>query len=1051
MKRILLLNFLFCFSLVGQVLAQDRTVTGKVISAEDGMTLPGVSVVIKGTSKGTTTDLNGNYSISVPSNGGVLTFNFIGLVTQELEIGARSVIDVSMLNDVKQLNEVLVVAYGTADKNSFTGSVGTIKADALAPRPVTNLNNAIAGAMPGVQVNAGSGQPGDGPAIRIRGIGSVNASSAPLYVVDGVPYTGAISSLNMDDVENITVLKDAASAAIYGSRAANGVIMITTKKGNKDRNQINLKVNQGFTSRAIPEYDRLDAFQFYPLNWESYRNGFAYNGNNPLSLEAASIKASQDIFGQLRYNPFNVPNGEIVLPDGTINPNAQLLYGNDLDWEAPLMRVGKRNEYNLSTSGGGAKSDYFVSLGYLDEKGYVINSDFQRFNGRVNINAKPKDWFKTGLNLSGNVSLSNQANDGSSTGFVNPFFFSRNMGPIYPVHAHDPSTGQPLLDSNGKMIYDLGNMTELGLQNRPSMGGRHIVAETLWNVNDLRRNVLGARTYGEVTFLKDFKFTANIGLDINNFSGRSYTNNIVGDGAPAGRASKTVSTTTGLTLNQLLTYSKTLGGKHNIDFLAGHESYDWTYEYFYGFRQGQVVEGNIELGNFTTVNSLTSRTDKYRTEGYFTRANYNYDDRYSLSASFRRDGSSMFHTSVRFGNFWSLGGAWRLDNEKFLALPDWVNLLKIRGSYGQVGNDNLSGYYPYQALYASGPSINNGAEPGFRQSSLATPELVWESNDTYDIALDFGLLKNRITGSVEFFHRQSTNLLFEVPLPPSSGLRSYNANVGTMFNRGLEVQLAADVLKRGGFNWNVNFNLTTFKNEITKLPEGQDEIITGTKKLMVGHSIYDYWLRSYYGVDPTDGAALYYADNLEAAGNRTIGEDILTTSANNAKFNYHGSAIPAYIGGMTNTFSYRNLSLSILLTYQKGGLVYDATYASLMTSTVNGSAMHIDILNRWQKPGDVTNVPRVDNVQSAQFNAASDRWLTDGSHINIRSANLSYILPKPALSRIGVSRANVFVSGENLALFSHRKGMNVAQSFTGVTSNSYSPSRIISLGLNVTL
>ncbi|MCC9168583.1 SusC/RagA family TonB-linked outer membrane protein [Pontibacter harenae] len=1046
MTRLLLLSFALLFTLTHEVAAQHKSVSGTVTDRATGEGLPGVSVVVKGTAVGTATGVDGTYTISVPADGQTLEFRFIGYQAVERAIGNASTIDVALGVDQKLLEEVVVVAYGTADKSSFTGSASQIGSEEFELRPVTNITNAIAGKAAGVQTTSGSGQPGEGPTIRIRGVGSINGNNDPLYVVDGVPYSGSIANLNVDDIENMSILKDAASASMYGARAANGVVIITTKKGKKGRNQLNVKLSQGVSERAIPEYDRLNAYEYYPLMWEAYRNSLAYRASNPLSLDQANQRASEGIKGLLGYNPFNVPDNQIVFPDGTINPDAQLLYPDDLDWEAPITRAGSRADYNISYSGGSEKSDYYVSLGYLNDKGFAIRTDYERVTGRVNVNTQPLNWFKGGLNIAGTVTNSNQVATTGSTTFVNPFFLSRTMGPIYPVYAHDPLTGEYILDENGQRIYDLGSMSDLGLPTRANSPGRHIIAETNLNDYGFNRNVLSARTYGEIYFLKDFKFTTNLSVDITNNNNKTYQNTLVGDGAPAGRASRTSTNTTSYNFNQLLNYSKTFG-LHTVDALLGHENYDWTYDYFTGSRQGIISEGNSELINFTTTNNIESRQDLYRTEGYFSRVNYSFDDKYSLSASYRRDGTSRFYSDVRWGDFWSLGAAWRLDQESFINLPDWVNMLKVRGSYGEVGNDDVGDYYAWQALYELG--YNNASEPGYLQSTLGNRELVWESNNSFDVGIDFDLF-DRARGSVEFFNRQSENLLFEVPLPISSGIMTRFENVGAMYNRGVEFQVSADVIRGTDFNWNIDLNWTTYKNQITKLP--QDEIIDGTKKLMADQSIYDFWLRDWYGVDPATGAALYRADTYNESNSMIIGSDTVTTNINNARYQYSGSAIPNFAGGITNTFSYKNFSLSALLTYQVGGKVYDAAYASLMSAGSYGTALHVDALGRWQNPGDVTDVPRMDNSQTTNFNASnSDRWLVDASYLNFRSVNLSYSLPASVASKLQMQNALIYITGENLALISARKGLNVTQAFSGVTSNYYSAARVLTLGLNVTL
>ncbi len=1042
-KRLLIMLGMLVVCL--QLLAQTRMITGRITDGQ-GNAVPNASVTVKGTSLGTTTNADGAFSINVQPGATALIVSSVGFANQEVTIGNQTYLTISLSTATNSMDEVVVVAYGTAKRGSFTGSAAQIDAREIEQRPIVNVTNAIAGAAPGVQANAGSGQPGSGPAIRVRGFGSINASNDPLFVVDGVPYDLTIANLNADDIESISVLKDASTTSLYGSRAANGVIMITTKKGKKGRNQVSAKVLQGVTSQGIPEYDRVDAFQYYPLMWEAYRNSLAYSGTTPIAT--ANQNATNNIKGLLGYNPFNVPDNAIVGTDGTINPNAQLLWADDLDWFEPLRRTGTRGDYSVAFNGGAERNDYYVSLGYVNEKGFVLRSDYERFTGRVNVNTQPLSWFRTGLNLSTVITKSDQASDGSSTGYVNPFYFSRNMGPIYPVHMHDPVTGAYVLDANGNRQFDLGNSSPTMTRASSGSPGRHVVAETMWNDNMYKRNVLSARTFGEISFLRNFKFTTNISVDISNYKAATYENKIVGDGAPAGRASRTNSTTTTYTLNQLLNYSRTFGA-HNIDLLAGHENYDYNYEYLTGSRQQQSFDGITELENFTTTNNLSSYTDKNRIESFLSRANYSYDNKYLFSASFRSDGSSKFAKDVRWGKFWSVGAGWRLDQESFLK-TDWINMLKLRSSYGETGNNGGIGFYAWQGLYSLG--FDNVTAAGVLQGSLENPELTWETNKQFDIGLDFSLFKNRVNGSFEFFHRQSDNLLFAVNLPVSSGTLTQTRNIGSMFNRGLEMQVAVDVVRNNNFTWNLDVNATTFKNEITKMPDGQPEIIDGTKKLMVGHSIYDYWLRDYYGVDPEDGRALYAMNAWAPANSRiTKNGDSVSTLPSNAKFIYAGTAIPDVFGGISNTFSYKGLSLSVLFTYQIGGKIYDGAYAGLMSSGSYGSSIHTDILNRWKQPGDETNVPRMDVARTGDFNAASDRWLIDGSYITLRSANLSYALPDNLARAAFLQSARVYLSGENLFMKSARKGMNAAQSFTGVTSNAYMPARIITLGLNVTL
>ncbi|MBC7569169.1 MAG: SusC/RagA family TonB-linked outer membrane protein [Spirosoma sp.] len=1052
---------LICF-VTHTAFAQGRLVSGKV-TADDGSDLPGVSVVVKGTTVGTTTDASGNYRIDVPANSR-LVFSFVGYSSKEVTVGNQSTIAVRLDASASNLDEVVVTTFGTAKRSSFTGSAGTISTAQIQDRPVNNIVQAIAGAAPGVQTTAGSGQPGAAPDIRIRGFGSISSGSNPLYVVDGIPYTADIATLNPNDIESISILKDAASTALYGARAANGVVVVTTKKGQKNRSSINIRYTKGFSSRGLQEYERVDATQYYPLMWETYRNSVAYRTTNPLSLSAANTDATNRLVSLVGYNIYNVPDNQLVGTDGKLNPNAKLLYSpDDLNWEKPLTRQGNRDEMNASFSGGQDKTDYFLSLSYLNDKGFLIRSDYERYTGRLNINTQMKPWFKTGANLSATFIKSNQADVPAAGGttFVNPFFFSRGIGPIYPVYAYDPNNpGQFLTLPNGDRQYDFGNLSALNLPNRPQYGGRHAVAETQLNQNFFRRNVLGARVYGEVSFLKDFKFTANFGTDITNTNTVVYGNPIIGDGAPAGRATGTFQNIMGYNLNQLLNYNKVVGS-HTFDVLLGHENFHTTDNNLTGSRSQQILDGNVELINFTTTTNLSSQYNIRRVEGFFSRVNYDYNQKYFLSASVRRDGTSKFYKDSRWGTFYSVSGAWRLDQEEFLKNIPSVNALKLRGSYGQTGNDgggitaqdaadNTISYYAWQPLYNL--NFNNASEAGILQASLGNRNLAWESSNSFDVALEFGLFKNRVTGTVEYFNRQSANLIFDVPLPLSAGISSVTRNIGTMYNRGIEIELGIEPVRTKDFTWRIDLNATHLKNKITKMPAENPEIINGTKKLAVGQSIYDFWLRDFQGVNPQTGEVQYRADKFVAANTRvTETGDTLTTSVNNARFHYNGTAIPAISGGITNTFRFKGFSLSALFVYQLGGKVYDGAYASLMSAGGYGSAKHVDILQRWQQPGDITNVPRLDAARTADFDAASDRWLTDASYLNMRNVTLSYSLPGVTAKRLFLNNVQVYVSAENYLILSKRKGMNVQQTFAGTTDNVFSVAKNIVLGVSLTL
>ena len=1037
----------------GVALAQERTVTGKVTASEDGSVIPGVNVLLKGTTVGAVTDANGNYTLSVPSDA-VLVFSFIGMKTQEISVGQRTIVDVALDLDVTQLGEVVITTFGEAKKSSFTGSYAQINSENIAARPLSNVVAAIAGSTAGVTTTAGTGQPGVAPDVRIRGFGSINATNSPLYVVDGVPYNESIANLNPTDIETMTILKDAASTSLYGARAANGVVMITTKKGKDKNGSINLRYTKGFSTRGIPEYDRVDVADYYPLLWEMLRNNLAYTGSTPQDLATAGANATATLGANARYNVYDVPFNQLVDANGVMNPNARLLFDrSELDWEAPIMRQGNRDELNLNFSGATDKSDYFISLAYLDDQGYQIKSDYNRYNARINFNTQLKKWLRTGGNLSATITESRQSAADGGTTFVNPFFFSRGMGPIFPVYAHDPANPGSFLLRDGERFYDYGNMSALGLPNRPQYGGRHAIAETELNEDFYRRNVLSTRGYMEISFLKDFKFTTNVGLDITNQNDVTFGNPEIGDGAPAGRTTHRFDNITNFNLNQLLNYSKSFG-VHNITALLGHENFDRRQNFVSVSKSQQSLEGNIELPNFATLTGGNGFLDRYRVEGFFSRVNYDFNEKYFASVSVRRDGSSKFNEDVRWGTFMSVSGAWRLDQEEFIKNIPAISQLKLRASYGQTGNDGGSGtsisYYAWQPLYGLG--WDNALEPGILQGSLGNRNLSWESSDAADIALEFGVLKNRITGTIEYFNRASSNLLFAVPMPLSSGVATVTQNIGTMVNKGIEISIGAEVLKLGDFSWQLDVNATKLKNEITKMPDESKEIISGTKKLAEGRSLYDFWLREYIGINPANGDVLYRAETWNPS-NSFVNEagDTVTNSQSNARYHYNGSSIPKISGGFTNTFRYKNFSLSAVIVYQIGGKVYDGAYASLMGSGGFGSAKHVDILKRWRNPGDVTSVPRMDDGRTADYNAQSDRWLIDASYLNIRSVTFSYDLPNKWANKIFLNRAQFYVSGENLLFKSKRVGMNVQESYAGTTSNVYSPAKSLVFGASLTL
>jgi TonB-linked SusC/RagA family outer membrane protein len=1057
-KKLITLICCLLIAFITQAQTQTKKITGTVIYADDGEPILGASVVVKGTSIGTITNIEGAFTLNVSPDAKTFTVSYIGLETKEVAIGNQSVFNISLKSTANELDEVMVVAYGTAKKSSFTGAASSIKAEKFEQRPMTNVTSALLGATPGVQVSTANGQPGSESSIYIRGIGSISASNTPLIILNGMPYDNAISSINPGDIESLTVLKDASSAALYGARAGNGVILIQTKSGNKDRLTVNVKVNQGVTTRQTGDYETLGVADFFKVYWESWRNKYMTRGED---RETAGINAAKNLINDdLIYNPFNVPNDQVLDANGNLNPNAKFLWGDDTDWWKAIQQLGNRTDVGVNISGGNKTSDYYLSVGYLTEKGYIKGSQFDRYTMNTNINSQITSFLKVGGTLSGNISKSIGEQTETSGGNSNPFRFSRYIGPIYPIHIHHPVTKDYIYDSDGNMRYDFGNsvLTEDGLNTltRPYIGGNNPAIQLKNLFNGFRRNTLNAKAYSEIRFLDGFKLTLNGSVGANAYlassAGIVYTelNN-------AGSASKSNSFTTTWTFNELLSYAKDFN-KHHVDVLAGHESYDYEYNYLSGSMQDQKVnDDNYELGNYSTPGVPNSYINRYKTEGYIARANYDYDNRYFLSASARRDASSRFHKDSRWGNFYSVGAGWRIDKELFMSDLSFIELLKLRVSYGEVGNDDIGSYYAWQASYEQ---ASNGLEAGYiKERVLNNKNLQWEVSHSSDIALEFDLYKNRLSGSVEYFNRQSSNLLFSIPQPPSAALTSAYQNAGNMYNRGVEIDINGKPIKTKDIVWNVGINATWLKNKITYLPV--EPYNSGVHRIEEGHSRYEFYLRQWEGVDPATGNSIYVPTEAALESSTTLVEvdgKTYTTKVAEAFYDWSGVSTPTVSGGITTGVTWKGISLNLLFNYQLGGKMYDNGYGDLLVGTsgssLPGSTRHIDLLNRWQNPGDITKVPRIEDFGNADLNAGtSTRWLISSDMLELSNVSLSYDFPKQLTKQFNVHGLRVYASGDNMLLFTKRQGIYPRKNiFSGYASNPdvFLPSRVFTFGLNIT-
>jgi TonB-linked SusC/RagA family outer membrane protein len=1019
-------------------IAQTKTVIGAVTDSEN-LPLPGVNVLIKGSSSGTQTDFDGNYSIEV-NNNQQLIFSYVGFQTQTVRVGDRTEINIQ-LETGESLDEVFVVAYGTASKESFTGSASVISSKQLETRNVTSPIEAIEGRATGVQFTTPTG-PGDSPGIVIRGVGTLNGDTDPLYIVDGVQYNAPLNTLNQEDIASFTILKDAASTSIYGSRAANGVVIITTKKGTKGALNVSASAQSSFINRGRPLYDQVSPGQYYETMWEALRNSPAANGD--------AAFASANIYNQLGYNPFNVPNDQIVGTNGQLNPNAQVIY-KSLDWFEQLERTGQRQNYNVNVSGGGEDHSVFFSTSYLEEDSYVITSGFDRFTARLNAEFQVTDKLKVGG--SSNLSLTeSRAPSSAGTGsIVNPFGFAQGIGSVYPVFVNDRD-GNIVLDEVGSPVWDSGEgFPEFGIGSRPTNQGRHAIQELILNRELQQNNTYGIRLFGDYEIIEGLTLKVNYGRDLTDFFSSQYENPIIGDAQPVGRLDQRRARLDVETFNQIITYQKSFGF-HNLDLTAGHESYETSTSDLDGLATIQAASGIYEFANFSNIVDLDGATFDRSLESYFFRGNYNFNDKYYLSASVRTDGSSVFQSDNRWGTFYSVGASWRMDQEEFIQNIDWIDRLKIRGSYGEVGNDDLNDSYLSQARFNI---TSNAANPAILFTDIGNTDLLWETTESYDVALEFGLFNNFLDGSVEYYRRNSTDLLYNLPIAPSNGLNVVPVNTGDLYNSGWEIGLTGHMINTDELKWDLTLLGSSLKNEITSLP---DPFINGSKRWAEGVSRFDFFLFRTAGVDPANGDQLYFQYELDQ-NNESIpvrdgdGNHLTTNDWTETERAYTGdSSVPDFLGSIANTISYKGFTLDVLITYGIGGSVLDNGYAGLMHAGSYGNASHPDILNAWRQPGDITDVPRLENGNILLVQTQSDRFITDASFINLRNASLSYSFDRSMTERLGLDNLTLNLTGENLYFKSERDGLDPQFNLAGTSpgDNFFAP-RIISLGLNISL
>lgn len=1030
------LSLLACALLLGgAAYAQNMTVKGKVTA--NGLEMPGVTVSVKGTAGGTITSLDGDFTIKADA-GSVLVFSFIGYETVEVPVKGNGPINVELREKTTDLDEVVIaVPYGTAKKSTFTGSAGVVDKKIIANSQVASVSQALQGSVAGLQSFSASGQPGEDATILIRGVGSVNASTTPLYVVDGVPYDGALSSISNQDIASITVLKDAAAASLYGSRAANGVVMITTKQGSKkSAPSIEISAKYGFSDRAVKDYEQVSTEQYFMLEWEAIRN-MRMSLRNPDTAEAAAAYATQNlILNYIGINPYGTAYPQPIGTDGKLVEGARLLWNDS--WEDALSQDAHYTDLSARVSGGSENSQYYFSLGYMDNQGAYIGSGFKRYTLRANITSDLTKWLQVGVNVGLTHSIQDfPKSDDSSLG--NVVLAARSIPSFYPVYERDPETGAYVLDENGQRVYDYGKYRH------GSYAGYNQAQSMLYDKNEIKRDAASVRGYLQVTPIEGLTYKMSLNIDYNSRFTHDYANPTYGKEPVTGSVSKSNTRTTGMTFNNVVNWEHTFGEVHNVRLMAGQEYYEFNTSNFGGSRSNVITDGYFEPDVASTLTGFSGNSDQYKLLSYFGQAEYNYAQKYFASVSMRADGSSRFHPDNRWGAFWSFGGSWKIGREAFVeeAAGSWLSDLTLRASYGAQGNDNV-GYYAYQALYGIGSFLG---ETALTTSRLDTPELSWETNLNANIGLDFSLWSNRLFGTVEWFQRTSKDLLFARDLVPSSGFSSIDDNIGKVRNYGWEFTLGGTPILTRDWTWRLSVNATTYKNEIVSIPT--DVMWSGTKKWVKGGSLYDFWMYEWAGVDPETGDAQWYMTDTET------GERVKTTnygsltSQDKVKV---GNALPKVSGGFQSDLTWRDLSLSMAFAYSIGNKIYNRDKASLMgVSGANGSTMSKDLLNRWTPENTQTDVPRLEYDQTSYFTSASTRWLVDGSYLRLKTVTLNYNLPKKWIQPAMLKDVSIYVQGENLLTFSKQQGLDPEQALGGVTYWRYPAMKTLSFGINVKL
>ncbi|MDD2436099.1 MAG: TonB-dependent receptor [Massilibacteroides sp.] len=1020
---------------------QTKRVSGVVLDAVTGEPIIGANILVKGTNTGISTDIDGNFSIEVFSDA-TLVVSYIGYLSSEVSAKSNNLI-IRLKEDTHSLDEVVVVAYGTTTKSSFTGSASVVKSEQIEKISGSGFIEALQGMSAGVSVINNEGAPGSDSRIQIRGISSMSGNTTPLYVVDGMPYDGTLTSINPSDIESMTVLKDAAASSLYGSRAANGVVMVTTKKGKSGKPVVNFRGAWGTSDIAVPHPQKANPYQQLTNVWQAIYNDqyYKYGKNSQDAGDYASqtvlshhVQPRTNSNGETVYvTPFkNMDPSKYVLHDGNgnswTNPELEMVWDkSDWDWYDAVYSKKLRQDYSIDLSGStnNDKTRYFTSIGYLDDKGYSNRDYYKRYSFRTNVSSEITDWLSMGGNLAYSYARRNAY--GNNRALV----FSNSLNSPYLRNADN--TDWVYSKKTGARIYDYAI-------NNANFFGAHVLNNgDYWDnpndedFNNTEYSTIAAQYYTEIKLPYSFKYKMAISLDDNSQNNYTYGSAIHGGDqlepygvtvkTNGGNASRANYKTTSVTWNNLLTWDKTFG-EHAFNVLFGQEYYHFNQQYNYGYGEGIMQMAQFELSSTTTNWSIDSNRIRYALLSFFGKADYNYASKYYLSTSFRRDGSSRFSKTSRWGNFFSVGASWRLSKEAFMeSTNDWLDNLALRASYGTSGNDKLFArngdgstgdeiWYAYQSYYASN---NFYGKSGYKPSTIGTPELKWERNKQFNGAVDFSLW-NRVSGTLEYYARNSADLLYYKDLPLSAQVgdaTGINTNLGNVRNEGFEFTLNVIPVRTKNLQWMIDFNISTLKNEVTYLPGGAYTYTNrvANYRLEEGKSLYEFYMSKNAGVNPENGNMRYWVRDGENAWKMTENFSDVTTN----DYQWCGSAIPKAFGSITNSVKWKDFDFSMMWYASFGSKIYDYVYLE-NTTVRNGVGIIQDLVEGkvWMKPGDNALFPRWSADDYSSTRKGSDFYLFDNDYYRLRNITIGYTLPRTLINKLHLSYVRVYVSGDNV-------------------------------------